>query len=629
VSLVLKPHLGLPLLASLALAWASGRAAEAPSGKAFFLPKSPAAAAYVLGRLSNQELAEAPRSEFVYVALLERQGLDRKYRVEALAGLAQARQTDPLTELIGGISRLDRKGEAAVPALRDLTTLLLQTPATGLSGKRAGLEHLANEAETPLGRQAGWAALVTADASADPAWRQAEANPAHLADLLLAIPLLKEGDLRAAFYPKLEPIVGRAGPPEVRRAAITALPAIPGHEAESFRALAALVGVDAERAVAVTGLQRIPRAQWPVEAAGPLVDGLVRYLQGLPVEQRTTSEALDAFQLATDLSAGLPAEKAAVASQALHALGVSVFVVRTIKEQMLYDRTLIVVEAGKPVQIVLINDDAMPHNLVVVAPGALEEIGQAAEKLPLAPDAQGRLYIPDSPKILHATKLVEPGQQVKLAFTAPEAPGEYQYVCTFPGHWRRMTGTLAVVKNVEAYLASHPVAPPKVTPWKLADLAPELANAGSARDLLAGRALFTQLACVQCHKLGTNGYAFGPDLTEVFKRWQGDRAQVLEQILEPSKVIEDRYRPIQLMLKDGDDVTGLILKEEGDTVTIQSGASDSLIQTLKKSLITERRPQKFSVMPVGLLNTLSKEQIFDLLAFLEAGGAVPLHEHPH
>ena len=459
--------------------------------------------------------------------------------------------------------------------------------------------------------------------------RTAESDPARLADLLLAVPLIRDARLRAVFYAKVEPLVRQAGTAELRRAAITALPAVPGHDPETFRTLAGLAQSDADRATAIAGLRQIPRTAWPAETAEPLVESLLRYLPSVPVDERTSPEALDAFQFATDLAALLPPEKAQAASQRLRALGVSVFVVRTIKEQMLYDKTLIVVEAGKPVQIVLVNEDAMPHNLVVVAPGALEEIGQAAEKLPLTPDAQGRLYIPESPKILHATKLVEPGQQAKLAFTAPETPGDYQYVCTFPGHWRRMTGTLAVVKDVEAYVASHPVAPPRITPWKLTDLAPDLDQVGTGRDLLGGRALFTKLACVQCHRIGTNGYTFGPDLTEVFKRWKGDRAEVLEQILEPSKVIEDRYRPIQFMLKDGDDVTGLVLKEEAETVTIQTGASDSLIQTLKKSDITERRPQSSSVMPLGLLNTLSKDQIFDLLAYLEAGGAAPEHEHKH
>src|SRR5689334_152206 len=76
----------------------------------FFLPRNPVAAAYILGRLSNQELIDAPRGEFVYVALLQRNGLDRKYRLEALDGLAKIHQTDRISELLQAIVALDKKG---------------------------------------------------------------------------------------------------------------------------------------------------------------------------------------------------------------------------------------------------------------------------------------------------------------------------------------------------------------------------------------------------------------------------------------------------------------------------------------------------------------------------------------
>src|SRR3954465_4899259 len=86
------------------------QAQEEQPAKTFFLPKNATAAAYILNRLSNKELIAAPRSEFIYVALLQRKGLDRKYRIEALDGLAKSRQTDPLTELIRGLGDLDKKG---------------------------------------------------------------------------------------------------------------------------------------------------------------------------------------------------------------------------------------------------------------------------------------------------------------------------------------------------------------------------------------------------------------------------------------------------------------------------------------------------------------------------------------
>src|SRR5205085_3038681 len=169
-----------------------------------------------------------------------------------------------------------------------------------------------------------------------------------------------------------------------------------------------------------------------------------------PTSDRTDPDFLNALQFTTDLAALLPEEKARTLAKTLRGLGPAVVVLRTVYEQMRYDKQLIVVEAGKPVAITLENADAMPHNLAVLMPGALEEIGNAAEKMPSEPDAEGRLYVPASPKVLHATKLVAPGQKTQLAFTAPAEAGEYPYVCTFPGHWRRMTGIMTVVEDVEA-----------------------------------------------------------------------------------------------------------------------------------------------------------------------------------
>jgi len=622
------PFLPLAIFAVVSVTELSSvRAADEPPAKTLNLPKSPRAAAYVLGRLSNKELIEAPRSEFVYVALLERKGLERKYRIESLEGLAKIRNTDTLTELLKGVQELDQKGEESEPVLRDLAALLLQNKSTGLAAKRADLEKLATESQLPLTRQMGYAAGLTADASADKTWPQVESDAAKFADLLLSVPLIRDVNLRASLYPKIEPLLHKADPPEVRRAAITAIATVPGHDAETFNTLAALVKSGTERAASVAGLQQLPRKSWPKEQAEPLIESLVAWLKSVPVEQRTEPDAVNAIQFATDLASLLPSDSARAAGKTLRSLGASVFVIHTIREQMLYDKTLIVVEPGKPVEIILKNDDAMQHNFMIVAPGALEEIGQIAEKMAPQPDALLRLYVPDSPKVLFATKLLDPGQQTKLAFTAPARPGEYPYLCSYPGHWRRMTGTLAVVNDVDAYLASH--IEQKMTEWKFEDLAPDLAKPEANGNAASGREFFTRLACVQCHKLGSEGYAYGPELTDVFKRYNNNRADILRQILEPSLKIDDRYRNYQFELANGDELTGMIVKEDADTLTIQTGPSDALIQSLKKSDFKQRQPQTSSLMPLGLLNTLTRQQIFDLLAFLESAGDVPAHAHQH
>ena len=66
----------------------------------------------------------------------------------------------------------------------------------------------------------------------------------------------------------------------------------------------------------------------------------------------------------------LPPDQAAAARKTLRDLSVAVFVVKTVREQLRYDTPRLVVEAGKPFEIIFVNDDVMPHNLLVVKPGS-------------------------------------------------------------------------------------------------------------------------------------------------------------------------------------------------------------------------------------------------------------------
>jgi putative heme-binding domain-containing protein len=603
------------------------RAQDQSNKSTFFLPQNPVAAAYVLGRLSDQELIDAPRSEFVYVALLQRPGLAQKYRLEALDGLSRLRHSNWVAELLRCLAELDKKGEGSSGVMLELSPLLMASTATDLVAQRGALEELAGQSQLPLTRQIAYAALLTALGSLDPLWDNAA--PAHLSDLILAIPLLPESARPTGAYTRIAPLLAQTNAPDVLRAAMSAVAAVPGHEAAAFAKLAKLIETRVETPTAIASVARIPRRAWPQAEIEPLASSLVEYLQNTAPAERTKSEFTRALQLANDLASHLPKERALALRATLRGLGPALFVLHAVYEQMRFDTRLLVVEPAQPVAITLENNDAMPHNLAILSPGALEEIGLAAEKMAAEPDAEGRLYVPASPKVLYATKLVAPGRNVQLAFAAPSEPGEYPFVCTFPGHWRRMTGTLAVTTNVEAYLANAArSAEPPITEWKLADLAPDLPKLSLGRDLQTGADFFTKLACIQCHRLGDRGYAYGPDLTDVFLRYTNDAANVLEQILDPSKIITERYRPIEFQLKSSEPVTGMILKEDNEKVTVQTGPADSLIQTLHKAEIRQRQPQKSSPMPLGLLNTLSKQQILDLLAYIQAGGKLPEHHPP-
>lgn len=596
----------------------------------FFLPNNPVAAAYVLGRLSNQELIDAPGSEFVYVAILKRQGLERKHRIEALKNLAEIRKTSEIKELLRILNELDAKADESLPVLSQLGELLLRQQPEIILENRPDFEQLATEAEASLTRQLGYASLASGDRSIDKAWKLAEATENGLTDMISAVPLIHDPKVRRNSFVNIEPLLHREDVPAMRRSAITAISSIPGREATAFDALATLIHSGIEVDSVVESLQRLPKKTWPQPNVEPLVDDLISHIRAFPPTSRTEPSFLNAVQFTTELASLLPPEKASPIEKFLRELGVQIIVIRTIPEQMLYDKQLIVVQAGKPVEIVLVNDDAMPHNLIIVTPGGMEEIGVAAEKMEPGEDAQGRQYIPDSPLVLFGTKMLKEGETTKLSFVAPNEVGEYNYVCTFPGHWRRMFGIMAVVNDIEAYLASRAaIETPTMTEWVLSDFELNLGNLDSGRNLVRGKQLFTSLACAQCHILGEEGSSFGPDLTDVFERWNGNRADVLQEILTPSKIIADEFKNHVLETNDGESIGGLILKEDANTITIQSGASEALIQKVLKTTIDIRATQTSSLMPMGLLSSTSKEEILDLMAYLESHDKVKPTEHKH
>ncbi|MBX2841547.1 MAG: ThuA domain-containing protein [Flammeovirgaceae bacterium] len=119
--------------------------------------------------------------------------------------------------------------------------------------------------------------------------------------------------------------------------------------------------------------------------------------------------------------------------------------IKPIKNEMKYDTKTFQVEAGKMVEIHFENIDFMQHNLVIGKSGSLEIVGKAADELASATDGVEKNYVPEIPEVLFATTLVDPESTYILKFKAPEKPGEYPFVCTFPGHWRIMNGIMKIV----------------------------------------------------------------------------------------------------------------------------------------------------------------------------------------
>ena len=118
--------------------------------------------------------------------------------------------------------------------------------------------------------------------------------------------------------------------------------------------------------------------------------------------------------------------------------------ISSVPERMLFDVKHFTAKPGQPVKLVFMNPDAMQHNLVIVKPGALEEVGMAGNEMAKDPEGIKKHFVPKSDKVLHATKLINPQATAILRFKAPIEPGSYPYVCTFPGHWVIMNGVMEV-----------------------------------------------------------------------------------------------------------------------------------------------------------------------------------------
>ncbi len=116
--------------------------------------------------------------------------------------------------------------------------------------------------------------------------------------------------------------------------------------------------------------------------------------------------------------------------------------ISTVGETMAYDQTALTVKAGQKVHLTLNNratSQAMKHNWVLVQPGKEADVANAGLT---AGESAGYVSSGDANIIAH-TSLSQPGGMAEVTFTAPAA-GSYPYICTFPGHYMTMKGTLTV-----------------------------------------------------------------------------------------------------------------------------------------------------------------------------------------
>jgi putative heme-binding domain-containing protein len=139
------------------------------------------------------------------------------------------------------------------------------------------------------------------------------------------------------------------------------------------------------------------------------------------------------------------------------------------------------------------------------------------------------------------------------------------------------------------------------------------------RNFEQGKAMFTSTLCIRCHHFNGEGGNIGPDISGAGNRYT--LRDLMENIIEPSKVISDQYGTDQLELKDGSTVIGRVVVEENEKLFVMTSAlAPESLTPVSAADVKSRKPYPVSMMPVGLVNSLNKDELLDLLAYIQSGG---------
>ena len=173
---------------------------------------------------------------------------------------------------------------------------------------------------------------------------------------------------------------------------------------------------------------------------------------------------------------------------------------------------------------------------------------------------------------------------------------------------------ISAIENMGYAFAGRPF-----TNWTLDELSAAAQAGMKGRSFEAGRRMFGAAACFACHRFGNEGGMTGPDLTTAGARYSA--RDFLDQVLNPSKEINEQFVPTVLTKNDGSTVVGAVVNLNGDFVTINDDPSDPNQRVnVDRKLVKKIEPSKVSTMPPLLLSRLSQDEILDLTAYVLSGG---------
>jgi putative heme-binding domain-containing protein len=159
----------------------------------------------------------------------------------------------------------------------------------------------------------------------------------------------------------------------------------------------------------------------------------------------------------------------------------------------------------------------------------------------------------------------------------------------------------------------------ETTKWTLAELSTASRTGLQNRNFKNGQRMFAASGCFACHRFQNQGGMTGPDLTSAGRRYSAH--DLLDQVINPSKVINEQFSAVTVATDDGLVHTGVVVNLNGNTMTLNTDLTDPNKRvSINRQTIEDIVISKTSPMPVGLFDRMTKEEVLDLLAFVISGG---------
>jgi len=206
---------------------------------------------------------------------------------------------------------------------------------------------------------------------------------------------------------------------------------------------------------------------------------------------------------------------------------------------------------------------------------------------------------------------------IQVAFSEANASLAAHITSQLQRHVVKLDGTATDVMAEENEKAIEipkvdPNNPNQIANMAYADvLARTLQATGNAES---GKAIFRSQSCINCHSFANGQQPKGPHLVDISKRYKP--AELIESIVKPSEKIAQGFDTWGFLMAEGSVYTGFVVLESAETVNIRQ--NDGLSKELPQDDIEDRIKREDSMMPKGIVDNLTPEQLADLLAYLES-----------